>query len=69
MQTLLSMDMFKWQFPGSDAAAGINRASPDFWIYWAVTIPLTIVTISGWAIWWKFEKYRFDRDVRRTVDM
>jgi hypothetical protein len=37
-----------------------SRASPDLWIYWAVTVPLTIVTIAGWAMWWKFEMSRFD---------
>jgi hypothetical protein len=61
------MGMFSWQTSGTDESNSGSRISPDFWIYWAVTVPLTIVTVSGWAIWWKFEKYRFDRDVQRAV--
>jgi hypothetical protein len=41
-----------------------SRASPDLWIYWAVTVPLTIITLAGWAMWWKYEMSRFDRDVQ-----
>lgn len=55
------MDMFNWKFgQGSDV-------SKDFWIYWAVAVPLTILTLSGWALWWKFEKTRFERDVQKAV--
>lgn len=58
--TLFSMGMFSWQ---SSKDVERTSVSPDFWVYWAVTVPLTIITLTGWAVWWKFEKYRFDRDV------
>jgi hypothetical protein len=59
---MFSMNMFTWR--SSDADDSINRASPDLWIYWAVTVPLTIITLAGWALWWKYEMSRFDRDVQ-----
>lgn len=55
------MNMFNWKF-GQD-----SNVAKDFWIYWAVTIPLTIVTLSGWALWWNFEKRRFERDVEKAA--
>ncbi|KAF2159345.1 hypothetical protein M409DRAFT_30222 [Zasmidium cellare ATCC 36951] len=59
--TLLGMDMFSWRF-GQD-----NRVAKDFWVYWAVAIPLTIVTLSGWALWWRIEKRRFELDVQKAA--
>lgn len=53
--------MFNWRF-GED-----SNVAKDFWIYWAIAVPLTIVTISGWALWWKFEKRRFERDVQKAA--
>lgn len=54
------MGMFNWSTENGSSTS----VSPDFWIYWAVTVPMTIITLAGWAIWWKFEEYRFDRDLR-----
>lgn len=36
--------------------------APQFWIYWAVTCPLTIVTILGW---WATQQYLNRREVER----
>lgn len=65
--TLFSMGMFSWQSTSGAEATSRSSVSPDFWVYWAVTVPLTIVTLTGWAVWWKFEKYRFDRDVQHAI--
>lgn len=54
------MEMFSW----SMESGGSTSVSPDFWIYWAATVPMTIITLAGWAIWWKFEEYRLDRDLK-----
>ncbi|EME79351.1 uncharacterized protein MYCFIDRAFT_212197 [Pseudocercospora fijiensis CIRAD86] len=62
--TLFSMSMFVWQNGENSEESNV---SPDFWVYWAVTIPLTIFTIAGWGVWWKFEEHRFDRDVQQAV--
>jgi len=32
------------------------KISPSFWVYWAVTIPLTILIITIWSIWIQSEK-------------
>lgn len=48
--SLFSMSMFDWR-------AGEQAVSDRFWIYWAITIPLTVLTVSFWLIW----------DHRRTV--
>ncbi|ETS74502.1 hypothetical protein PFICI_14368 [Pestalotiopsis fici W106-1] len=68
--TLFSMGMFEWRSSDSDtegAVASSSSISPDFWMYWAVTIPLTVVTLLGWAAWWKFEEHRFDVEVKQAV--
>jgi hypothetical protein len=43
------MPLFDWEAPS------ISQVStPHFWLYWAVTIPLTLATMAfvlSWAIW------------------
>lgn len=56
--TLFSMGMFDWQ---------ATTVSSSFYIYWVVTVPLTIITLAGWAWWWNIEKKRFERDVQQAV--
>ncbi|RDW79100.1 uncharacterized protein DSM5745_05952 [Aspergillus mulundensis] len=66
--TLFSMNMFNWD-DGSDSAtseSGGTTVSPQFWIYWAVAAPLTAITLAGWALWWSFEKHRYDEHLEGT---
>jgi len=37
-----------------------------FWVYWAVTVPLTILVAAAWRIWWSHEKKHFDQDVGKS---
>ena len=60
------MSMFNWQQNNSSGPGEV--VSPRFWIYWAVTIPLTVLTFCGWATWWNFEKHRYDFDVSETLN-
>lgn len=61
------MDMFNWQAYLPDESP--NRVlSPYFWIYWAITAPLTAIVAFSWRIWWKWEKRNFDRDVRIEIE-
>ena len=53
---IFSMNMFDWQQTDPHAVL-----SDRFWIYWSITVPLTVVTISGWASWWYFELGRFGK--------
>ncbi|KAL2856817.1 hypothetical protein BJX68DRAFT_192049 [Aspergillus pseudodeflectus] len=59
--TLFSMNMFNWEEAASDTV------SPRFWIYWVVAAPLTLLTLGGWALWWSFEKHRYDQHLEETV--
>lgn len=68
--TLFSMDMFDW-FAGH----GNPVVSGRFWIYWSVTIPLTLLTVGiwlGWEFWImnKQKKQHQSEDVEdsETVD-
>ena len=40
------MGMFNWQASGTDPVL-----SSRFWIYWAVTLPLTLLVLSVWLSW------------------
>jgi hypothetical protein len=66
IKTLFSMSMFNWQASsqiGSSANAdnGANVVVPDIWIYWAVSIPVTVVVLVGWRIWWHYQKSYYMR--------
>lgn len=50
ISSLFSMSMFDWN-------AGKQVISDRFWIYWVVTMPLTLLTVISWLMW----------DHRRTV--
>ena len=51
VSSFFSMDMFDWQAPKSASVV-----SSRFWIYWAVTAPLTIVVVSIWFLWLRTHK-------------
>lgn len=74
--TLFSMSMFDWQH-GGDAAISASGGSGDrnggllsdqFWIYWAVSVPLTMLTLVGWAVWWKIEIGRYQQSFADAMD-
>lgn len=44
--SFFSMSMFNWQAAGTDPVL-----SSRFWIYWAVTLPLTLLVFSVWFFW------------------
>ena len=45
-QALFSMPMFNWQTVHKQ-----EILSPWLWIYWAVTLPLTVAVVLIWYIW------------------
>lgn len=51
------MNMFDWE---------AFAVTSSFYVYWVVTVPLTIATIGGWAWWWSIEKKRFLQDVQQA---
>lgn len=44
--SLFSMSMFNW---GAEDSS--NILSGRFWVYWAISIPLTVTTIVSWLAW------------------
>ncbi|KAL4864917.1 hypothetical protein BDV12DRAFT_158175 [Aspergillus spectabilis] len=68
--TVFSMSMFNWEEGSTDTVGSDSNSptiSPRFWIYWAVSAPLTALTLGGWALWWSFEKHRYDEHLEDTV--
>ncbi|KAI1818450.1 hypothetical protein GGS20DRAFT_581558 [Poronia punctata] len=59
--TLFSMSMFDWQATtNSDSDSDSDSKSVvlvrQFWIYWVVSVPLTLAIFAGWRIWWRYQK-------------
>ncbi|RYP14770.1 hypothetical protein DL765_006147 [Monosporascus sp. GIB2] len=48
--TLFSIDMFDWGGVDSRGTSGLTVSS-SMWIYWAITVPLTVVTFLVWVLW------------------
>ena len=63
---LFSMPLFQW---GTETA-GDTLVSKYFWIYWAVSIPLTILTLSLWFIWMRLQTRRHrDQDAEQIASL
>jgi hypothetical protein len=43
------MGFFSTQ-PSGEGTNGTLILSQDFWIFWAVSVPLTVITLASW--WW-----------------
>lgn len=48
------MPLLQWQ---NDAVL-----SSRFWIYWAITIPLTCLVLLLWAVWIRWSTYVRDKE-------
>jgi Mg2+ and Co2+ transporter CorA len=55
--TLFSINMFTWGGTSGEEASSLS-ASPSIWIYWAVAVPLTVITILVWILWSKRENQK-----------
>jgi hypothetical protein len=52
ISTLFAIPLFNW-----DAESWRDVPKSRFWFYWALTIPLTILTVAAWLAWQKaFER-------------
>ena len=55
--TLFSINMFDWG--GADGGDASSLAvSPNMWIYWVITVPLTVVTFLIWLLWSRSENIK-----------
>lgn len=68
LKSFFAMPLLDWQAPSAGAVV-----SHRFWIYWAVTVPLTAVVLLLWSTWYLFSGYqrltpkKRSRDGRRQV--
>lgn len=46
MASLFAMPFFDW-----NAATNSLLVSDMFWVYWAITVPLTLTTLAFWLLW------------------
>ncbi len=51
------MSFFSWSSPAS--ASGTSTVSNKFWVYWVVTIPLTLFVIILWRVWWVWQERKY----------
>ena len=64
---LFSTPLFHW----SPENSGNSVVSKQFWIFWATSIPLTIVTLGAWVIWIRIQSRRHrnhDIEQRTSLD-
>ncbi|KAI4599574.1 hypothetical protein KJ359_002021 [Pestalotiopsis sp. 9143b] len=54
--TLFSMSMFNWQSSESTSDNGSEIVASNFWIYWVTTVPLTLVILVAYRLWWRKQK-------------
>ena len=47
----LEVNLFDTFFNFQTAPSISSAVSPNFWLYWAVTIPLTLAVVGMWLIW------------------
>ncbi len=55
--SFFAIPMFDWTKP-----AGHNVNTQTFWIYWVVTIPLTLTTFIIWGAWFQYKTARDNRE-------
>lgn len=67
LATLFSMSMFNWQ--ANPGAASESVVSNNFWIYWAVAIPLTLIVIRLCSIFWRVSRGTYLRKIRDANSM
>lgn len=69
MSSLFGMSIFDWQ-PGSDgdsADGGDSVVSWRFWIYWSITVPLTIGILVCWRAWWVGQDRYFRKHLSKDL--
>lgn len=61
ISSLLSTSMFDWQT--SVAESGVGSPSNYFWIYWAISIPLTILIMWIWRNWFRYADGKWKEEI------
>ncbi|KAK6193979.1 hypothetical protein LQW54_011908 [Pestalotiopsis sp. IQ-011] len=67
--TLFSMSMFNWQSSESTSDNGSSEiVASNFWIYWATTVPLTLVILVAYRLWWRKQKVIYAEKYEAKTD-
>ena len=61
VSSLFSTTMFDFRNPP-------YQVSGVFWIYWAVTIPLTLVVVGVWRLWLYFRNRQLQQEAKLGLD-
>lgn len=66
------MSMFNWM-PDSDpnpgpGSGGSRVVAGRFWIYWVVTIPLTVAVMLGWYFWYRAADSAWRREAKLEME-
>lgn len=77
MSSLFGMGIFDWQSDnGSSSSSGSSSSGDDdndpvvgydFWVYWAITIPLTIIILVLWRAWWVGQDRYFRKHLSKEL--
>ena len=66
--TLFSMTMFDWH-PSDDndpSSPQDSYVSNQFWLFWAISVPLTMLTIGGWFLWFKYADSKWKQELSKA---
>ncbi|KAK7740571.1 hypothetical protein SLS53_005416 [Cytospora paraplurivora] len=73
LASIFSMTFFNFQNGASTtttttaaATAAAAQVAPTFWIYWAVTIPISVLVI---VVWWLWDRSRERRYAEEDIDL
>ncbi|KAH7632153.1 hypothetical protein B0T09DRAFT_382231 [Sordaria sp. MPI-SDFR-AT-0083] len=56
---------------GGDSAAVTRTVSPSIWVYFAITIPITLIIVVTWFLWDKKREAAYaqeDKDIEKGID-
>lgn len=80
LASLMGMAVFDWLGPegegddGEPSAGNVGGGpqgergfSNQFWVYWAISIPLTIITLCIWRAWWVTQDRYFRRHLSKEL--
>lgn len=62
ISSLFGMSIFDWQPDNGDEVVSYR-----FWIYWCLTIPLTIVILVSWRAWWVGQDRYFRKHLSKDL--
>lgn len=77
--TLFGMSMFDWLGPDEEdgdsgdtprpmaEAIKVNRFGQNFWYYWATAVPLTVMILVIWRVWWVTQDRYFRRHLSQEL--